>query len=190
MLIGYVRRFLQTNPTPTDLLLFRTQLQLKARDNARTPMPWSSLSHGGFTSPTSTPWMSSNPDYLTCNVASQLEDPNSVYNFWVALISLRRDYKEVLISGEFRLVDEKHESVFAYEKVHRRGPGLGEEKVLVVLNWRGLGTRWNVPEGVRRWVGGGEVLKSNYGREGVELDIWGEGVLDLGPWEALLLLQR
>lgn len=86
-------------------------------------------------------------------------------------------------------MDEEHESVFAYEKMERSELGLGRERVLVVLNWRGERTRWNVPEAVRPWVKGGEVVMSNYGREGVEVDVWEGGVLELGPWEALLVLQ-
>lgn len=44
-----------------------------SRDNARTPMQWSSGKEAGFTE--GTPWLAVNPDYQKVNVEAQEKEP-------------------------------------------------------------------------------------------------------------------
>ena len=53
----------------------------KSRDNARTPFQWSDGANAGFTS--GKPWLMINPKYTDINYASQKDDPNSVWNFYI-----------------------------------------------------------------------------------------------------------
>ena len=46
-------------------------IQMKARDNARTPMQWSDSINGGFTK--GTPWMKVNPNYTFINVEDSIK---------------------------------------------------------------------------------------------------------------------
>jgi oligo-1,6-glucosidase len=85
----------------------RKVLQRKARDNARTPVQWDSSPHAGFTSPSATPWMRVNDDY---------KNELSVHAFWKKALANRKEYKSVLIYGDFQLVDETHELIFAYKR--------------------------------------------------------------------------
>ena len=69
------------------------------RDNARTPVQWSSDAAAGFTS--GEPWIAVNPNHATINAAAQRDDPDSVYSFYRRLIALRhRD--PLVVTGTFR----------------------------------------------------------------------------------------
>ena len=94
------------------------------RDPERTPLPWSSEPHGGFTD--GQLWLPLNADADVLNVSTQANDPRSIYR---ALIRLRRN-KNVLSIGDLRLLAAT-EHVLAYER------GLGRQRVMVALNMTG-----------------------------------------------------
>ncbi|KAK0553676.1 hypothetical protein OC845_001148 [Tilletia horrida] len=77
----------------------------KARDNARTPMPWDETPSAGFSSdPNAKFWMDVNPDNRVCNVKAQLADPQSVFHFWRHAIQIRKTH-DVLVYGSFQLLE-------------------------------------------------------------------------------------
>ena len=88
-------------------------LKRASRDNARTPMQWNSEENAGFT--TGTPWIKVNKNYKEINAEKQIEDENSVYNFYRALIQLRHE-EETIVHGEFELLMEDSEHIFAYRR--------------------------------------------------------------------------
>lgn len=61
-----------------------------SRDSARTPVQWSAEKNAGFTTGEST-WMDINSNYTEINVAQQLDDPDSVLNFYKKAIQLRKN---------------------------------------------------------------------------------------------------
>ena len=87
----------------------------RARDNGRTPMQvstvshndsqsivtirnhfqWDSSPHAGFTS--GTPWMRVNDDYTEWNATSEEKDSESVLSFWKKAVKTRKLY-DVLVS--------------------------------------------------------------------------------------------
>ena len=71
-----------------------------SRDNARTPMQWDDSDNAGFT--TGTPWLMVNPKYKKINVKSQIDDENSVLNYYRKLTALRKNeaYKDTIVYGE------------------------------------------------------------------------------------------
>jgi len=83
----------------------------RSRDNARTPMPWDDSNNGDFT--TGKPWLGLNPNYQTINVKACLDDPDSVFYFYQKLIKLRHQY-DVIVCGDYRVVDLDDEEVFTY----------------------------------------------------------------------------
>ena len=97
------------------------------RDPVRTPMPWSSGQHGGFTE--GRPWLPLNADADVLNVSNQANDPRSMLSLYQELIRLRRG-SDVLLIGDFRLLAAT-EHVLAYER------RLGGQRVVVVLNMTG-----------------------------------------------------
>ncbi len=137
-----------------------------SRDNARTPMQWNSSSHAGFT--TGTPWIKVNPNYDEINAENQVDDPDSIFNYYRKLIKLRKSY-DVIINGRFNLLAEDDEQVFAYTRT------LDEEQLLVVCNFSGDTPVFNVPEGFNE----AKLLLGNYDDSG-EL----EETITLRPYEA------
>lgn len=100
-----------------------------SRDNARTPMQWSDAAHAGFT--TGKPWLRVNPNYLSINAASQLEDPDSVFHFYQKLIRLRKDpvYKETIVYGTLEPAFREQHNLMAY---YRKG----DKTLLVIGNYQ------------------------------------------------------
>ncbi|MDR1567174.1 MAG: alpha-glucosidase [Streptococcaceae bacterium] len=88
-------------------------INAKGRDNARTPMQWDASNNAGFT--TGKPWLHVNPNYKAINVAATLEDKNSIFYTYQSLIKLRKD-NPIVVWGEFELVSDVPEAVFAYKR--------------------------------------------------------------------------
>lgn len=173
-------RLLSTTPCKDVLLENMSQIQLKARDNARTPFPWANAAHGGFTN-SSEPWMRANPDYEACNAATQVGNSDSVYNYWKALLALRQEFKDVFLFGVFRLIDEENKLVFAYEKRALRN------KAIVVLNWSCETVKWTPPPQIRSAIENSVLLLNNYSRKNITVR---DSSITLAPWEAFILYEE
>ncbi|WP_047980611.1 glycoside hydrolase family 13 protein [Ornithinibacillus contaminans] len=95
------------------------------RDNSRTPMQWTIEKNAGFSN--GTPWMKVNPNYTEINVESEMKNPNSIYHYYRKLIQLRKE-QSVLIYGNYDIVMEEHNQIYAYKRT------LGDEAVLIMTN--------------------------------------------------------
>ncbi|MGL4653478.1 glycoside hydrolase family 13 protein [Cetobacterium sp.] len=100
-------------------------LSKTSRDNSRTPMQWDDSENAGFS--TGEPWLKVNQNYKIINVKNQIEDENSIYNYYKNLIELKKANK-TLIHGDFKLLLEEDEHVFAYLRESEN------EKYLVLSN--------------------------------------------------------
>lgn len=96
-----------------------------SRDNARTPMHWSSTDNACFS--TSNPWIRLNPNYSGINVENDMTNPNSIWNFYKKIIKLKKE-SETLIYGKYKLLAENDPRLFAYERIGKN------EKYLVICN--------------------------------------------------------
>lgn len=85
-----------------------------SRDNARTPMQWTSGENAGFTKGTA--WLKTNPDYKEINVEDQENNPDSVLNYYRKLVALRKsdDFKAVFTYGEFIPEYEEMDDILAF----------------------------------------------------------------------------
>jgi oligo-1,6-glucosidase len=88
-------------------------LQVKSRDNARTPMLWNDSPNAGFT--TGKPWLKVNDNYPEINAEAALADKSSVFWHYRDLISLRHSH-DVVVNGTFDLLWPEHEQLFAYQR--------------------------------------------------------------------------
>ncbi|KAF2829107.1 glycoside hydrolase [Ophiobolus disseminans] len=163
--------------------LARRIMNKKARDNARTPVQWTSAPHAGFTSSDSKPWMRVNDDYIAVNAQQQLSHPNpspgtfSVHAFWRRALANRKRHADVFVYGDFEMLDMSHKSVVAFRRWSE------DEEFVTVLNfsreeviWGGLGSLE-----VKTWVGG------NYDEDGLKERKVGRGVdVELRAWEGVL----
>ncbi len=100
-------------------------IKAKGRDNARTPMQWSAGANAGFT--TGEPWIMLNPNYTDINAEAEEGDPDSVLNYYRALIALR-DSTPALLRGDWRELLPESGQVVAYTR------GLDGEEYAVLCN--------------------------------------------------------
>lgn len=180
--INFWKKYNEKYPNDEEkLALARKILQKKARDNARTPVQWSSSPHSGFTSPSAKPWMRVNEDYETVNVDDQLANPTptsgalSVHAFWKRGLDNRKKHKNVFVYGDYELLDPDHAQVVAYKRWS------ADEAFITMLNFSGETIQW-------RGLGGTEVKKwvaSNYDERSLESKSKASE-LELRPWEGLL----
>jgi|FEC22Drversion2_1045045.scaffolds.fasta_scaffold10119_1 oligo-1,6-glucosidase len=84
-----------------------------SRDNARTPMQWSSLSNAGFTR--GKPWIPVNPNFNTINVATQTSKNSSVLGFYRRLICWRLRHPDLAASGYVDILPD-HPALFVYRR--------------------------------------------------------------------------
>ena len=67
-----------------------------SRDNTRTPMQWDDSLNAGFSK--SNPWIHVNPNYKYINVKEQLEDDDSILNFYKKMIKINSLLSRAMIS--------------------------------------------------------------------------------------------
>ncbi|MBO5207383.1 MAG: alpha-glucosidase [Clostridia bacterium] len=100
-------------------------IRTTSRDNARTPMQWTSGENAGFT--TGKPWLKLNPNYKEINVERDLSDEDGIIAFFKKMNAYRKS-SQVLLSGEFsELMSSKY--VYAFER------RLGDEALIAVFNF-------------------------------------------------------
>ena len=100
-----------------------------SRDNARTPMQWTSGENAGFTKGTA--WLKINPDYKEINVEDQENNPDSVLNYYRKLVALRKsdEFKNVFTYGEFIPEYEEMDDILAFYRTN------AATSILVVANF-------------------------------------------------------
>ena len=120
-----------------------------SRDNARTPVQWDNSANAGFSK--EKPWLPVNPNYKRINVASQIQDPESLLSYYKKLTALRKNpvYKETLVYGDFVPYMEDRHNLMAY---YRKG-----DKTLLVL-----GNFQKTPQTVKLPAPYKEILLNNY----------------------------
>ncbi len=140
----------------------------KSRDNARTPMQWSAQRNAGFT--TGTPWLGLNPNYSEINAEKEINDPDSVYQFYCRLIELRKTCP-VFTDGKFELLLPEDEQIFAYTRTDQ------ETEMLVCANFKREPSACPL---LAQWKDA-EVLIHNYEEKIGK---------DLRPYEAVILFRK
>ena len=142
-------------------------IQVKSRDNSRTPMQWDDSENAGFTS--GTPWLKAAKSYSEINVNNEIQGP--IFTFYQKLIALRNKLP-LIAEGSYKPAYEDSQQVYAFERQ------LGDEKLLVLNNFYSDPITVDVlPE-----YQNGEVLLSNY--EVAQI----AAVVTLRPYESLAII--
>ena len=97
----------------------------KGRDGERTPMQWNDTPNAGFTM--GIPWNPIPVTYQTYNVADELKDPNSILNWYKALLALRHK-DPALLEGEYIALNQDDPNVLSYLRKTKN------EAILVAIN--------------------------------------------------------
>jgi oligo-1,6-glucosidase len=136
----------------------------QGRDNVRTPLQWDDSENAGFTSGTS--WIKVNRDYKEINIASAMEDENSIFFYYQKMIVFRKSH-ECLVYGTQEEYLSNHPSLYVILRATAR------EECLVVLNFSDLIQDFptSISKKAKIWIFG------NYSQE--------ENIhAQLRPWEA------
>ena len=158
------------------------------RDNGRTPMQWASSSrHAGFSEMEGDTWMKVNHNYGppdNINVEDQQQDNHSIWQFWKKRISMRKEYRDILMHGQMSILDEENDEIFMYTKI-----GTDRRMAVVVLNFSGTECPfpWNRSAGQQVWYLAGNVCDSDTcgNVDGGPGRAWDD---ELGAWEGRVLL--
>ncbi|GGM19559.1 alpha-glucosidase [Paraliobacillus quinghaiensis] len=108
----------------------------RGRDNARTPVQWSSRANAGFTE--GEPWIPVNPNYKAINVEEALADPDSIFYYYQKLIALRKRYP-VIVHGKYELLAKDDQQIYAYTRKWK------EDTLLVICNFSSDLVSFNLP---------------------------------------------
>ena len=191
---------------------YRRQYRLIGRDNARTPMQWTSdkSTYAGFlpgdASKDDKPWMSIHPDFEKWNAEALLADHDSAFYYWQKILKLRRQNKDLLVYGDFEMLDLDNEfgNVVAYlrsdDSPQESTQSAGPKKCLVLTNFSEKEVLWRVPVKVEDLLFDGSGLKKgvilkdlrNYDTES-ERAIRKDGEegwkIQLRPWEIIVAME-
>lgn len=142
-------------------------LSHRSRDNSRTPMQWDDSEYAGFSEVE--PWLSV-PGYARdVHVKQQLEDKESILNYYKELISLRKKRKAIS-EGRIEFLDFGSQQIFAFYRTY------GSEELLVICNWKEAEYTISLPGRYKKVIG-------NYESKPDYL----EGELVLKPFECFVL---
>ncbi|HFL2484796.1 TPA: alpha-glucosidase [Clostridioides difficile] len=91
-------------------------VNLRSRDNARTPFPWADKENAGFSD--TTPWLKIIENYKDINAQSQINNSESILEFYKKMIKLRQDseYSDCLIYGSIEPIDIESDDIIAYRR--------------------------------------------------------------------------
>lgn len=123
----------------------------RSRDNARTPMQWDDSENAGFT--LGEPWIKVNPNYININAKAQIDDKDSIFNYYKKLISIRKEYP-IVVYGRYDLILEESEKIYAYTRT------LDNEKLLVICNFTEKETLFQTPSDIN--TNSQKLIISNY----------------------------
>ena len=149
-------------------------IQIHSRDNGRTPMQWDDSRYAGFAAADSAekPWIGVNANHDRINVASQVEDKDSIFHHYRKLVQMRKEL-DVIAYGSFLPLAEKHPSVLAYRRTYE------EQDLVVVNNFYGKECTWK--SGLN--MEGYHCILSNYADENPASK---DGMWTLRPYESMV----
>ena len=149
-----------------DMHQFLKKVHATSRDNARSPMQWSSGKNAGFSE--GKPWLKVNTNHQEINVEKQEIDSDSILNFYRSMISFRKQ-NPLFVYGDYQCLDLENKELFAYRRWN------DNEEYLVLLNFSDVRIFWRSHFEESNF----ELIKSN-----MELS---ESNFSLMPWQSKIL---
>ena len=123
-----------------------------SRDNARSVVQWNNEKNAGFTT-ADEPWFVVNPNYKEINVEAAEKDPDSILNFYRALLKFRKE-NEIVIYGDYKEHYKSSKTLYVYERNY-------EGKRMLVINAFGdKPVKFKAPKGFE--LSKGKLVLANY----------------------------
>lgn len=144
-------------------------VNLRSRDNSRTPFPWNNERYGGFSKVE--PWLAMTEEYPEINAAAQVGTDGSIFGFYRDMIAFRQHgpHSETLIYGDIEPVGAG-DGVIAYRRFTER------ESIVCLFNFSGEETSVAL---------GRKTLTPVWGTKGqAEIE---DGTVKLQPYQAVLI---
>lgn len=88
-------------------------------------MQWNSSINSGFSK--HKPWIEINDNFKDINVEKQINNEDSILNFYKKMIKIRKSNNE-LIYGEYKLILKNDDSIYAYIRE------LNDKKFIIITN--------------------------------------------------------
>lgn len=150
-----------------------------SRDNARTPMQWDATENAGFIkdNKNAQPWIKVNPNYKEINVQQDLDDNDSILNYYKELIKMRKENVNVAVYGVFEDFFKEDENTFIYTRTYQ------SKIMFVALNLTKDEQKLNVPDHLN--LKEFKLIISNY--ENDKTDFSQKNMLR--PFEAFVLIK-
>lgn len=126
-------------------------LARSSRDNARTPFQWTDGKNAGFSE--GTPWFFVNENYKEINAAQQEDDPNSLLNFYRAILKFKKE-TPVAVWGDYKEYFPKDKNFYVYAREYEG------KRLLVICSFTRKSLRFEAPEEFDLYAG--QVVFSNY----------------------------
>lgn len=146
----------------------RKIIQAKSRDNARSPMQWTKSD--GFTKGIA--WIKENPNKKEINVEDNINDPDSIYNYYKKLIEIRKKYR-VISHGSYERVLKNIKNIYAFKRKYEN------QTVLVINNL----TKEEITIDINE-MQNSKLVISNYGQREIKES------LDLKAYESIVLYKE
>jgi alpha-glucosidase len=127
----------------------------KGRDGERTPMQWSGVKNAGFSTVDRT-WLPVPPTAVRANVAEEEKDPNSILNFYRAMLHLKKE-NSALREGDYESTNDQDKNVLSFLRKSATGGA-----VLVALNYGGAPQTMSYARQGKRAI----TLLSNFAKRG------------------------
>lgn len=91
-------------------------VNLRSRDNGRTPFHWDNTENAGFS--TGTPWLKLNENYTEINVKLQENRNDSILEFYKRIIKTRQrgKYSDCLIYGDITPIEINSDNIIGYKR--------------------------------------------------------------------------
>ena len=86
-------------------------INLRSRDNSRTPFQWNNKKYAGFS--TKKPWIKMNDSYININAESQIGKKDSIFEFYKSIINIRQNskYSDCLIYGKIEPIKTSDKTI-------------------------------------------------------------------------------
>ncbi len=106
--IDQYKRSIEEGFNEKDALHF---INLRSRDNARTPFQWNNKKYAGFS--TKNPWLKMNDSYIDINAESQIGKKDSIFEFYKSIINIRQNskYSNCLIYGKIEPIKTSDKTI-------------------------------------------------------------------------------
>ena len=112
-------------------------LARSSRDNARTPFQWTDGKNAGFTE--GEPWFFVNENYKEINAAQQESDPNSLLNFYRAILQFKKE-TPVAVWGDYKEYYPKDKNFYVYSREYEG------KRLLVICSFTKKAVRFDAPD--------------------------------------------